>query len=74
MLFIESYAEFLLKHLSNILKFNSHKTYLQTGKVCILRTIFNKFIFASFFIVFNLLTMPLLKTLFKNICFYLQVL
>lgn len=44
MLFIESYAEFLLKHLSNILKFKSHKTYLQTGKVCILRTIFNKFI------------------------------
>lgn len=52
MLFIESYAEFLSKHLSNILKFNPHKIYLQTKKVCVLRTIFNKFIFASFFYSF----------------------
>lgn len=74
MLFIESYAEFLSKHLSNILKFNPHKIYLQTKKVCVLRTVFNKFIFASFFIVFKFINYATFKNTVKNFCFYLQVL
>lgn len=61
MLFIESYAEFLSKHLSNILKFSSHRIYLQTKKVCVLRTIFNKCIFASFFYSFKFINYATFK-------------